>query len=236
MARLARVIAVDTPHHVTQRGNARRFILESDSDRAVYLDLLFQYSRLHRLTLAGYCLMSNHVHLIAAPQRPDSLHLALKHAHGRFAAYSNARHLSSGHVWQGRYYSCPLDTPHLWEALRYTELNPVRARMVSTPADYPWSSAPVHCGLRPAQAALDLSLWSHSWTAAGWKDYLAERVEDDQSAAIRRNTHTGRPLGTPEFVESLERLLKRKLKPEAGGRPPHPQADLRQSSLPFLPC
>ena len=87
---------MNTPHHITQRGNARRFILDSDSDRAVYLDLLFHYSRLHRLSLAGYCLMSNHVHLIAVPQRTDSLPLALKHAHGRFAAYFNARHLSSG--------------------------------------------------------------------------------------------------------------------------------------------
>ena len=70
MARLARIIAVDAPHHVTQRGNARPLILDSDSDRAVYLDPLFQYSRLHRLSLAGYCLMSNHVNLIAVPGCP----------------------------------------------------------------------------------------------------------------------------------------------------------------------
>jgi len=81
----------------------------------------------HRLSLAGYCLMSNHVHLIVIPRRADSLALALKHAHGQYAAYSNALHASAGHVWQGRYYSCPLDTPHLWAAPRYAERNPVRA-------------------------------------------------------------------------------------------------------------
>jgi putative transposase len=136
MARLARVVAVDVPHHVTQRGNARRFILESDSDKLVYLELLRQYCTLYELSLLGYCLMSNHVHLVVIPGKIDSLWLTLKNTHGRYAAYWNAGHSSSGHVWQGRYYSCPLDLTHLWRALRYTELNPVRARLVSTPEAY----------------------------------------------------------------------------------------------------
>jgi putative transposase len=146
MARLARVVSPDTPHHVTQRGNARQFILETDTDRLVYLDLLRRHGALHGLGLLGYCLMSNHVHLIVVPARHDSLRLALKHTHGRYAAYFNARFASSGHVWQGRFYSCPLDLPHLWAALRYTELNPVRAGMVADPAAYHWSSAAAHCG------------------------------------------------------------------------------------------
>ena len=127
MARLPRVIALDGPHHVTQRGNARRFILDSDTDRNIYLDLLNQSLALHDVAMMGYCLMSSHVHLVLVPRRAESLGRALKHAHGRYASYWNAIHHSSGHVWQGRYYSCPLDEPHLWEALRYTELNPVRA-------------------------------------------------------------------------------------------------------------
>jgi len=74
--------------------------------------------------------MSNHVHLIAVPRKADVLARTLKETHGRFASYWNALHHSTGHVWQGRYYSCPLDEPHLWEASRYTELNPVRASLV----------------------------------------------------------------------------------------------------------
>jgi REP element-mobilizing transposase RayT len=61
MARLARVVAVDVPHHVTQRGNARQFILASDAERMVYLDLLRQAVQLHGLSVIGYCLMSNHM-------------------------------------------------------------------------------------------------------------------------------------------------------------------------------
>jgi REP element-mobilizing transposase RayT len=131
MARFARVIALGVPHHITQRGNARRFILDSDADRRVYLDLLRQSAERSEIELIGYCLMSNHVHLIAIPNKANVLGLALKDAHGRYASYWNAMRCSSGHVWQGRYYSCPLDESHLWEALRYTELNPVRASMVA---------------------------------------------------------------------------------------------------------
>ncbi len=141
MARLARVVAVGIPHHVTQRANARRFILESDSDKRVYLDLLRHCCTLYELPILGYCLMSNHVHLVVTPVKIACLPLATKNTHGQYASYCNASHSSSGHAWQGRYYSCPLDLTHLWRALRYTELNPVRAHMVSTPEAYRWSSA-----------------------------------------------------------------------------------------------
>ena len=123
MARLPRVVIVDIPHHVTQRGNARQVILASDADRVTYLELLREYSQLYALSLLGYCLMSNHVHLIAVPQTPEALSQSLKQAHGRYAAYWNAQQSSTGHVWQGRFYSCPLDESHLWAALRYVELN-----------------------------------------------------------------------------------------------------------------
>jgi hypothetical protein len=91
MARLPRVVVVGVPHHVTQRGNARQAILDSDLDRTTYLELLRKYCDLHRLLLLGYCLMSNHVHLVAVPHSADALAQALKHAHGRYAAYWNAR-------------------------------------------------------------------------------------------------------------------------------------------------
>ena len=89
-------------------GNARRVIFDSDADCLVYLNLLRQYSILYGCSLMGYCLMSNHVHLIVVPDRVDSLALLLRDVHGRYATYLNSRQSASGHVWQGRYYSCPL--------------------------------------------------------------------------------------------------------------------------------
>ena len=219
MARLARVVAVDIPHHVTQRANARRFILESDSDKLVYLDLLSQCCTLYGLPLLGYCLMSNHVHLVVTPQKMDSMHLTMKNAHGRYATYWNASHSSSGHAWQGRFYSCPLDLTHLWRALRYTELNPVRARMVATPDAYRWSSAGAHCGTAQPDLALDTTLWKQQWNSTTWKQYLSEPGAEADAEAIRQCTHTGRPLGTEEFVKSLEKTVGRVLAPQKGGRP-----------------
>src|ERR1700686_1453206 len=131
MARLAHIVAVNVAHHVTQLGNARQFILAADSERLVYLQLLRQYVELHELDLLGYCLMSNHVHLVVIPRDPEALALALKQTHGRYAAYWNAAHRSSGHVWQGRFYSCPPDEDHLWMALRYAEFNPVRVGVLN---------------------------------------------------------------------------------------------------------
>lgn len=103
---------------MTQRGNARRYILDSDADRMVYLSLLREYVTLYELSLLGYCLMSNHVHLVAIPQKKFSLALACKQTHGRYASYWNVGHKSTGHAWHGRFYSCPMDESHLWAALR----------------------------------------------------------------------------------------------------------------------
>ena len=108
MGRFARVVITDVPHHLTQRGNAKRSVLDRDADRSVYRELLREDCLTHKITLIGYCLMSNHVHLIAIPQTEVGLSEALKHTHGRYASYWNAAHRSSGHVWQGRF------IPALW--------------------------------------------------------------------------------------------------------------------------
>jgi len=234
MARLPRVVVVDVPHHVTQRGNARQVILTDDADRVTYLELLRQYSELYRLSLLGYCLLSNHVHLIAVPRTAEALALTLKHVHGRYASYWNARQSSSGHVWQGRFYSCPLDDAHLWEALRYAELNPVRAGLVAAAEEWKWSSAAAHCGAAVPYARLEMELWGRRWTASEWREYLAAGESQTDAIALRHCTHTGRPLGTPDFVAALEKSSLRLLAPRKGGRPKKSSTDSKQSSLTFV--
>jgi putative transposase len=102
MSRIARVVVPSIPHHVTQRGNGRQATFLSDSDRLVYLDLLRRFSRKHGLRLWAYCLMTNHVHLLALPEREDSLARALGRTHSEYARYWNARQSSCGHLWQAR--------------------------------------------------------------------------------------------------------------------------------------
>jgi putative transposase len=204
MARLPRVVVPGVAHHVTQRGNARQVILADDPDRITYLELLRQSSEFCGLSLLGYCLMSNHVHLIAVPLTAAALGQTLKLAHGRYASYWNARQSSAGHVWQGRFYSCPLDDSHLWAGLRYAELNPVRAGIVSAAVDWPWSSAVAHCHPDVWNAMLDMQPWQKRWTLARWSEYLAAGVSPTEVNGPRRCTHTGRPLGTAEFMSPLQ--------------------------------
>ena len=216
MARLPRVVIADVPHHVTQRGNARQVILASDAERLTYLELLREYSQLYALSVLGYCLMSNHVHLIAIPQTPQALSQSLKQAHGRYAAYWNVQHSSTGHVWQGRFYSCPLDESHLWAALRYVELNPVRAGMVAKPEQWKWSSAAAHCGSTDPNPLLETERWRRRWTVAEWQRFLGDAESAAELSRLRQSTHTGRPLGTADFVAALEELTSRPLAPRKG--------------------
>ena len=235
MGRFNRVVAVDFPHHITQRGNGRRFILDCDTDRAVYLRLLHENMDIYGVALIGYCLMSNHVHLITIPTKADGLAEALKQTHGRYACYWNVAHQSSGHVWQGRYYSCPLDQTHLWEALRYTELNPLRARLVSEPELWPWSSAAIHCGTYEHDAFLALDAWRRHWTVTAWREYLGEGEIESKLAVIRQRTHTGRPLGTAEFIQDLEKATQRQLALQKRGPREKIVTDQRQRQLTFDP-
>ena len=140
---------------------------------------------------------------------------------------------SSGHAWQGRFYSCPLDTAHLWRALRYAELNPVRAGLVDQPETYAWSSAAAHCGTALPDPILDMSFWQQNWNHSAWREFLRAPDATADDEAIRQCTHTGRPLGTQEFVAALEKIMERSLAPKKGGRPKKSPDDRKQSKLNF---
>jgi putative transposase len=159
MPRLARAIAVGFPHHITQRGTNREAVFFTNTDRAVYLDLLRTSARRASLRILAYCLMPNHVHIVAVPDQPDALAVALRRAHGRYANYLNARRGRTGHLWQNRFYSCALDRDHLAVALRYVERNPVRASFVENAEQYAWSSAAAHLAGIDSREILDMDFW-----------------------------------------------------------------------------
>ena len=216
MARLARVVIPHLYHHVTQRGNARRDVFYTPADRQVYLGLLKQYSDLYSMRIHGYCLMTNHIHLVAVPEQPNSLSKTLREVHGRYAAYRNAMDRSSGHLWQNRYYSCAFETIRLAGVLRYVELNPLRAGLVRSASDYAWSSAVLHLGGTDPLELVDVKGWWKDWTAEQWARVLSEG--SDESGAIREATYAGRSLGCADFLSRLEQQLGRKLTPARAGR------------------
>ena len=216
MPRIARVVVPGLPHHVTQRGNRRADVFFDDADRRRYLFLLGQYAERHGLAIWAYCLMTNHVHFVAVPAAAESLGRAFRDAHQAYASWLNRKMRESGHLWQGRFFSCVLDDPHVWACVRYVERNPVRAGLVARAEDWPWSSAAAHCGLcadgllRPVQMP---------WPVPDWPAYLREE-DDGVVAAIRRQTTTGRPCGSRLFVEHLESALGRLLRPRKRGPKP----------------
>src|SRR5271170_6743949 len=144
MTRLARMVVAGLPHHVTQRGNRREAIFFEDGDHEVYRDLLTEQTRKARVEVWAYCLMPNHVHLILTPTRADGLGLAVGEAHRRYTNFINARGRWTGHLFQSRFASVVLDDDHFVRAVRYVSLNPVRARLVDSPEQWPWSSVRAH--------------------------------------------------------------------------------------------
>ena len=172
-------------------------------------------SRRHRL-------MTNHIQLVAIPDEPHSLAVALRRAHCRYALYLNARRNRIGHLWHNRFYSCPLDQRHLWVALRYVERNPVRANLVARPEQYEWSSAAVHLGAARSPQFLDGDFHKEAGGPERWAGLLAEPEELVDIRALQRGTFTGRPVGGPDFVARLEEQLGRPLAPRQGQRTPYP--------------
>jgi putative transposase len=205
---------------VTQRGNNSEDVFFVDDDRTTYLGMLAEEAERYGLAVEGYCLMTNHVHLIVTPRSEEALAKALGRTHYRYAQYINHMHGRSGHLWQNRFYSCALDGGHYWRAMVYVEQNPVRARIVRCPWRYVWSSAAAHCGQGPDRSGLlDLGAWGKAIVGKRWQETLAELLPREALSTLRLSTHRGRPLGSDRFLAKIESLLGRRLRPLPVGRP-----------------
>jgi len=215
MPRIARIAVEAVPYHLTQRGNAKQKIFFADADYRMYLDLLRRYSTAHGLAVWAYCLMPNHVHLIVVPRQETSMAKALGRTHAEYARYFNLNQRSCGHVWQARYYSCPLAGAHLWRAMAYVEQNPVRAALAEDACAYRWSSVASHLGAPDPARIVDLTSWRQEYTPERWKVVLRTNIDDGQLAErIRAETLLGRPLGDPAFLQQLETRTSRRLCPK----------------------
>ena len=220
MPRIARIVLAGIPYHITQRGNGRQQVFFDGTDHRLYLDLLRRNAATAGLTIWAYCLMPNHVHLVAVPARADSLSWPLGRTPADYARHFNLRRRSCGHVWQARFFSCPLDNTHLWCAMAYVERNPVRAGIALEAEQYRWSSARAHISGADPDELLDFSEWRREYDPQRWRDVLRASVGEE---AFRRQiceaSLRGRPLGDAAFVEELESRAGRRLRPLPVGRP-----------------
>jgi len=214
MARIARIVVPGIPHHITQRGNRRQETFFKEDDYREYISLMSASCRLHGVEIWAYCLMSNHVHLIAVPEQDESLRSAIGEAHRRYTRSINFRQNWRGHLWQERFASFPMNERYLLAAARYVELNPVRARITKDPSSYLWSSARSHIldeddALVRVKPLLDL--------VPDWKNFLNEGIAENDIKCIRQHERTGRPLGDDRFITKIERAVDRVLSKKKPG-------------------
>jgi putative transposase len=221
MARIARVVAPGFPHHITQRGNRRQKTFFRNEDYRLYRSLMAEWSRRQDVEIWAYCLMPNHVHLIAVPKSKNGLCRAIGEAHRRYTRHINFRENWRGYLWQGRFASFVMDENHLMAATRYVELNPVRAGLIHRPEAYSWSSAAAHLKgdndeLVTVSPLLEM--------VSDWEVFLSGGLSEFEIEKMRNHTRTGRPLGSESFVAGLEQrlgrmLLRRKPGPKGKGMP-----------------
>ncbi len=212
MPRPPRVVIPGLPHHVTQRGNYRQQVFYREADRKLYLQMLREYSRHYGVAIQAYCLMGNHVHLIATPHDERGLARLLQRLHSEYARALHCRLRRVGHLWQARYGSVAMDEEHLWAAMVYVERNPSRARLVEEPWEWRWSSARAHLADED-EGWLDLLPWRERFTPESWKRCLQLGLADAILVErIREATRFGWPLGSESFLDELEQTHGRQVR------------------------
>jgi putative transposase len=185
-----------------------------DEDYQAYLALMAEWCRTFSVSILCYCLMPNHTHLIAVPESEDGFRRAIGEAHRRYSVMINRRQKWTGHLWQGRFSSFPMDEVYLLAAAKYIEMNPVRARLTPDPYSWKWSSAKAHADgtddiLVKVSPLLQI--------VGDWKLFLRDTDEEDANR-IRGHERTGRALGSDSFLDSLESSLMRAVKRRKAGR------------------
>ncbi len=213
MARIARAVAPGIPHYVTQHGNRGQQTFFKDEDYQSYLELMSEWCMKIQVETWAYCLMPNY--LIVVPETKDGLNLAIGEAHRRYTRRINFREGWRGHLWQGRFSSFIMEERYLLACTRYVELNPVRAGLVKKPEDWPWSSTGPH--VKGKDGILVKTKPLQEIVNKPWKKFLDFDVQEQEIGLLRKHERTGRPLGVDSFIEKMELLLDRKLKPQKPG-------------------
>jgi putative transposase len=211
-------------YHVLNRGNNRQDVFLKDADRRAFLDALLDLKGRRPFKLYGYCLMSNHFHLLIRPTGATISRIMQSLTVSHTQRY-HRHYASGGHVWQGRFKSPVVQNDqHLLCVLRYIEANPLRAKLVRSAGDYPWSSFGVH-GLGQPNALVD-PLVTYEELAhypkvrqQKWSAMVHQPLAEETLAAVRRSAATGMPYGSEAWVKRLAARLNLDLAIRPRGRP-----------------
>ncbi len=237
MSRPLRIEFAGALYHVTSRGDGREVIFLGDEDRHGFLDVLSEIVRDFNWAVHAYCLMDNHYHLLI--ETPESnLSKGMRQLNGVYTQRFNRRHGRVGHVFQGRYKAIMVQKEsYLLELARYIVLNPVRARLVRTPDQWPWSSYRATAGLCTPSSWLTvdwllLAFSEHrSEAVRHYMDFVADGQNQPSPWEELKNQIF---LGSDEFVAGLQRSLNvdvshREIPAAQRRLPPKPLAEIAEA-------
>lgn len=201
------------PVHVIQRGNNHHTLFTSDKDISAYAHWLNEGAVRFGVRIHGWVFMTNHVHLLLTPMRDNAVSLLVQHLGRLYVRYFNFAYARSGTLFDGRFKSCLVQEENYFlTCLRYIELNPIRAGLVTDPGDYQWSSYRVHCFgaqarmWRPHTVYLSLGD-TESARQKAYRALVSEVLDVDAIAKIRHCTNTGLVLGSDKFRNQVAKML-----------------------------
>lgn len=231
MPRKPRMYLAGVPSHVVQRGNDRNRCFFAQADYRFYLSCLGEACQRYGVALHAYVLMTNHVHLLMTPATPEAISCAMQLVGNRYVQYVNRTYRRTGTLWEGRHKSSLVDAErYLLSCYRYIELNPVRARMVSHPADYPWSSYPHHADGQQNPLIIDHETYQRLGGNAAerrhaYRALISGGLDERDIRVIRRSAALSLPLGDERFTSRIENLVHHDVKHTPLGTPPQGESD-----------
>lgn len=224
MPRRPRDFVPGIPLHIIQRGNNRQACYFTERDYIVYLDKLEEYSSACDVAIHSFVLMTNHVHLLLTPGSAQGASQLLQSLGRYYVRYINATYRRTGTLWEGRFKASLVDSSeYLLTLSRYIELNPVRAGMVSHPAEYPWSSYQGNSLGKPIKLLTPHGVYQRLGNScrerqAVYRGLFRSQIPEWTLKQIRIAANKCWVLGNNRFKEQIERQLGRKLPPfERGG-------------------
>ena len=212
MPRKRRCLPVGMPAHIIQRGVNKQICFASDDDMAAYANWLFQGSLKFGVLIHAWVFMTNHVHLLMTPTQDQSISDCMQYLGRLYVRYFNYRYKRTGTLFEDRFKSHPVQsTQYLMACSRYIELNPVRAGMVTAPAEYKWSSYSAQSLGRPVKMWTPHAEYEHLGSTQNarqiaYRRLFEENLEAELISEIKHAQQTGFVLGTEKFRLQFEEL------------------------------
>jgi putative transposase len=225
MARKARFALPGVPQHVIQRGNNREPTFYAEQDYERYLETMHDAAVQNQTAIHAYVLMTNHVHILVTPGTKYSISHLMQDIGRKYVRYVNRTYRRTGTLWEGRYKASLIDSEvYLLTCMRYIEMNPVRANMVTHPGDYGWSSyrrnASGESAWVESHPIYDSLGSNKDERQAAYRNLFRMELEPGQIHDIRAALNQELVLGRDDFKDKIEQMTQRQTRPGRNGRPP----------------